>query len=815
MFMVHVRWGIVPFMSMWSHRIFLLEGVVQGMGLRPALHRLATEKGVGGCVWNRPNGVHLEITGEDAACDAMDASLRSTLPGFGGSIRITEQSRRTVGPAPEKLVFKIRPSETEGVRQPVLTPDLALCPECRAELLDPSNRRHGYPFIACCRCGPRLTVLHAPPYDRERSTFSDFPMCSACQAEYDDPADRRYHAECMVCPDCGPRLEWLDAAGAPIPDVPSPLRAARASLAVGEIVAVRGMGGFLLACDATNRETVQRLRKRKHRPDKPLAVLAPDLDTIRAQCIVPPAAEALLQSSAAPIVILEMRKDTTLPMDLLSPDTNTLGVMLPATPLQLLLAQPLAGNPVPVLPWLVMTSGNISGEPLCLTRAEAADRLRGIADRILDHNRDILRRMDDSVAVLRDGAPQIWRRSRGYAPLAIPLRSAGSVVSWGAGAQWKNTVALASGTSVYLSPHIGDLDTAGSLDLWSDWARALPEYTGCTPAIIAVDAHPDMESTHAGRRLGQTRGLPVVPIQHHHAHAAAALAEAGWDTGLALVFDGLGYGLDGTLWGAELFHVGRGYDMNRVATFDAVPLPGGDAATREPRRQLWGRWHAAGITSPSRAACAAAGIDPDAEGAVWTRLIEKNIHCPRTRAAGRLFDSAAAMLGASPPRIHYEGQAAIRLETLAKTADSAAPLCFREREFTFTVDAAGMASIQWSPLFRRWAESPPPPPAHASEAYAFHAAVAAAAVRMARHGHSRTGERRIALTGGVFMNGLLLEMAVRALRELDFAVFIPRLVPPNDGGISFGQVVLASQMPTAGLHPPSDGESKPISPATP
>lgn len=769
-------------------RTFDLTGIVQGVGVRPTLYLRAQEYGLGGWVQNRSGYVRLRLEGEARDVEAFVSRLPQLLPPHARLDTLSEVASDVLAEGEESGDFRILPSAFSERSSVVIPADLALCSECRRELLDPRNRRYGYAFTTCTRCGPRYTVVNSMPYDRVRTSLAAFPLCRDCCAEYEDVRDRRFHAESIACPVCGPQLKLEDASGREVAG--DPVRESRAALARGDVVAVRGIGGYLLAADAFGREPLARLRSRKRRPHKPFAVMAPDLAAVRRYCAVPPEAEALLTSPEAPIVILDVLPEAVatgrLPLDLLSPDTATLGVMLPTSPLHLLLAVPLQGDPVPPFDLLVMTSGNRGGEPICLDDAEAHDRLAGIADLYLSHNREILLRADDSVAVLQRGAPQVWRRARGYAPNAVLLARplARSVLAMGA--ELKNAIAVGTGDRVVLSPHVGDLEAPEAVDGLERVARLLPRFLVCRPEVVAVDMHPDMQATRMGRRLAKELGVPVVEVQHHHAHAAAALAEHGLDEGLALVMDGTGLGPDGTIWGAELLAVRPG-GCQRLATFAPAPLPGGDAAVRRPARQVIARWAAAGV-EPSPQMLRRLGVS-DEEAAVWRQQCRQGLNAPLSHAAGRLFDSFSALLGIAPADATYEGQPAIRLEAAARRAagDGRGALPFSITE------AQGLLCVDWREAFVRLADARVTAGLENEWALAAHRAVAEAALKMADFGVKQVPCDVIALSGGVFMNRLLNELLVPRLETMGLRVVVHRRIPPNDGCIALGQAVVAGR----------------------
>jgi len=771
-------------------RVFDLTGVVQGVGLRPTIYRLAEEAGLGGWVQNRTGVVRLRLEGASEVIEAFMRRLPEALPPNACVESISEIASDVLPEGSSVQPFTILPSALSGSLSVVIPADLALCPACRAEIQDPSNRRYGYPFTTCTLCGPRYTVVESMPYDRDRTTLAAFPLCPACRTEYENPRDRRFHAESTACPCCGPRLSLLDGQGVAVAG--DPLRLARQALARGEVVGVRGIGGYLLAADALNGEALQKLRVRKRRPHKPFAVMAADIATVRRFCVVPPAAEALLISPEGPIVILDLLPETErapgLPLELLTPDASTLGVLLPTSPLQLLLLTPLEGDSVPPFTLLVMTSGNRGGEPICLTDAEAVDRLGGIADMLLTHDREINLRADDSLAVLQHGAPQLWRRARGYAPNAILLSRPLARCILAMGAELKNTIAVGFDERVVLSPHVGDLETPEALDGLERVARALPRFLARQPEAVAVDLHPDMHATLLGRRVAAEHGLPVVEVQHHYAHAMANFAEHGVETGLALVMDGTGLGPDGTVWGAELFAIDpSGY--RRLATFAPVPLPGGDAAVSRPARQVVARWVAAGIEL-TEARLRHLGVTPE-EGAIWRQQCLNRLNAPLTHAAGRVFDALSAALRIAPERVTYEGQSAIRLEAAARrSARHDVPrLPFKQTE------KDGLFLIDWTAAFTLLAEVPLVAGCENDWAYGAHSSIAEAALAMIHYGLAHVGPCPVALSGGVFMNRILTELVTEPLEAQGVRVLLQRRIPPNDGCISLGQAVAVGSGP--------------------
>jgi hydrogenase maturation protein HypF len=765
-----------------------IAGIVQGVGFRPTVYHLAQKAGLAGWIQNRAGTVRLVIEGNPTAIENFVHTLPSSLPPNARLDSLTVIDTSIVSDCDALPDFRIVDSHGGTEIEVVIPADLAVCPECMAEILQRGNRRYGYPFATCTNCGPRYTVVNSTPYDRERTTLSVFPMCADCRREYENPADRRFHAETIACPRCGPQL-WLQAPdGQRIPG--DPLRTARQEMARGKIVAVRGIGGFLLAADAFNRDTIRRLRERKKRPHKPLAIMGRNLDVLRQYGILTPETERVLLSPESPIVILDVRNDAvssgTFPLDLLSPDTGTIGVMLPTAPLHRLLFESLEQDPTPAFDLLIMTSGNHLNEPICIRNDEAQQRLHDVADLLLCHDREINLRNDDSLCIIQRGATQIWRRARGYAPAPIHLQHPLARCVLAMGAEIKNTVALGFDNKVVLSPHLGDLETPEALEGLDKVVCSLPAFLDRQPKVIAVDLHPDMHSTLMGWNLAAKLAIPVVEIQHHHAHAVAALAEHGHDRGLALVYDGTGLGTDGSIWGAELLQVSPdGYC--RLATFSGVPLPGGDTAVREPARQIIARWITAGINVSTDWIESLGMTQTEVE--IVGKQCREAINCPTTHAAGRVFDAFSALLGFAPRFTTYEGQSAIRLEAAARRHSLGA---IPEIPFAST-QKGDLLSIDWSPAFSMLAERRIVRNRETAWAMAVHHAVAAAATAMVEYALMRTQERRIVLTGGVFMNRILTDLLVPALEKRSLEVLIHRQIPPNDGCIALGQAIVGGR----------------------
>lgn len=769
-------------------KIIHLAGIVQGVGFRPALARLATGHGIGGSTRNLSGKVELIVEGRREKVENFLSDLPRSLP---ANARLESmQTVQTVDLDGKPLKeFSILPSRSGGSFDLVIPADLAMCSDCRKEILDPGSRRYGYPFTTCTACGPRYTIIDDTPYDRQRTTMGRFPMCEKCAAEYNNQADRRYHAETLACSVCGPTL-WFESSLGKTLKADKALFAAREALANGEIIAVKGIGGFLLAADAMNSQAVLKLRQRKKRPHKPFAVMAPDIETVRTFCIVPPAAEKALTSPGAPIAILDTREDTIknnlIPHQLITPDGPTMGIMLPTSPLHQLMFTALQNDNTPDFKLLIMTSGNRSGEPICITNSEARARLSGIADSFLMHNRDINLRNDDSLGTVQNGVFQLWRRARGFAPAPVNLPFKLQQTSLAMGSEMKNTVSVAQKTKVFMSPHVGDLDTPEAVEGLKEVSHNLPAFLNASPQIIAADLHPDMQSSILGSRIAKDRNIPLVKIQHHYAHAVAGLAEHGLAEGLAMVFDGTGLGTDKSIWGAELMHANM-EGFRRLATFVPAALPGGDAAVINPARQLVARMRDSNIDLPAFI-LDQYKISPN-DVKTWIRQAEKGINAPMCHSAGRLLDSFSVLLGIAPETITYDGQPAIRLEHAASACsrqiDIRIPFDTEWRNDTFFID--------WRPAFSFMAEQiSQPDPDIPALAMAVHQALADAATTMAETAAQYADSRDILLSGGVFMNRILTSLATRQLRNIKFKPLIHTQTPPNDACVSFGQAVIAA-----------------------
>ena len=657
---------------------FFFEGMVQGVGFRPFLWRQANANGLAGFVRNRPDGVVAEVEGDAAAVEAFLAGLKTNLPPLADVTRITG----TELPATGEVGFSIVASDARGPAEVQISPDIATCEACRAELFDPADRRFGYPFINCTDCGPRLTIISEIPYDRINTSMACFPMCPLCQKEYENPADRRFHAEPNACPVCGPRLELLDEAGLPLPEA-EPVARTLALLSKGAILAIKGLGGFHLAVDARNEAAVMRLRSRKCREEKPLAVMVRDLAVTADLAEIDASERMLLAAPERPIVLLR-RRDGAPVAPAVAPGMATLGIMLPYTPLQHLL---LAGE----LPVLVMTSANRTDEPICTGNREAVRRLSGIADAFLVHNRDILVRCDDSVVMAVDGAASPLRRSRGYAPRPLPLRRSYPEVL-ALGPQLKATVCILKGGSAFLSPHVGDMETPEARDFFHESIALMERITRCSPRIVACDLHPGYYTSQAAREMGRE----IAAVQHHHAHIVSVMAENRLDGDvIGLAMDGTGYGTDGQAWGGEFLIAGE-KTFSRRGHLKYLLLPGGERSIREPwrtaaslLREAYGEeWQemARRLRLPPPGEARRTGQEGKTGGgeaadealASLERVMCGRIRSPWTSGLGRLFDGVAALLGLRRC-VSFEGQAAMELEALAR-GDSHPALPFTIRE---------------------------------------------------------------------------------------------------------------------------------------
>ncbi|MBI5556538.1 MAG: carbamoyltransferase HypF [Deltaproteobacteria bacterium] len=757
-----------------------LQGVVQGVGFRPFVHRLAGRFGFSGTVINSAEGVVIRLAPPLSRLDSFVFCLQNELPPLA---RITSLEITPAEVPPRGPGFFILESDRSGRPSTMIPPDAAVCADCLAELFNPGDRRYLYPFINCTNCGPRLTIVSSIPYDRPNTSMHVFPMCPSCAGEYHDPADRRFHAQPDACWQCGPRLSWHDGEGRLI-TCDDPLAAAIGALGRGCVVAMRGLGGFHLAVDAGSEEAVQKLRQRKKRPSKPLAVMAPDLATARNLCVISAEEEQLLCSWRRPIVLLPRKDDSWLASSL-APGIAHLGLMLPYTPFHHLLFRVENGPHA-----LVMTSGNRSDEPICTANSAAVESLAGIADFFLLHNRDIVTRVDDSVIRVMGGKGRVLRRARGYVPEALAL-------GWhlpevlACGAELKNTFCLVRGGEAFLSQHIGDLSSVETLEFFAESVRHMQNILDFTPAAVACDLHPDYLSSRFAEKLG----LPLVRVQHHHAHAVAVMAEHGLaDDTFAVILDGSGYGLDGGVWGGEILLAGL-TSFTRLASLEEMMLPGGDAAAREPwRMAMAALWLAYGREelAAKEFVPALAKVEA-AKRNTLLQMMEKQINTPLTSSCGRLFDAVSAMLDL---RIvsDYEGQAAMELEALAwQEGKGAWPgLISAAGDFPVVLaEEQGRMVIKTGQLVRALVDALAQNRNRGELALAFHRWLVISVTEAITTLGARLGRKKVVLGGGCLQNGLLLSGLLQNLEAAGYEVFAGEKAPANDGGISLGQAVIA------------------------
>ncbi|MFE1287128.1 carbamoyltransferase HypF [Streptomyces sp. NPDC058751] len=776
-----------------ERRHVTVTGVVQGVGFRPFVYTLAEELGLSGWVTNNARGVEAEVEGPAAQVAEFCARIGTRPP----PLAVVESvGHRAVPPENDGSVFAIRPS-SGGPGRTLVSPDTATCDACLGELADPADRRYRHPFITCTHCGPRFTIVTALPYDRAGTTMAGFPMCADCAREYADPADRRFHAQPISCPACGPRLTLRTGA-----DDPGELRdgealaEARRLLAEGAVVAVKGVGGYHLACDAGDPAAVRTLRKRKNRGGKPFAVLAGSLETVRRLARVGPEERELLLGPRKPVVLLRRRAGAGDEIAAgVAPGSPDLGFMLPYTPVHRLLLGLPGDPPGPAV--LVMTSGNRSGEPIVTDDAEALTRLAGLADAWLAHDRTVHVPCDDSVVRVCAGAELPVRRSRGYAPFPVAL-PVPVVPALAVGGDLKNTFCAGDGRYAWLSAHVGDMDDLATLDAFERATGHLTDLTAVEPRLLVADRHPGYRSTRWARRAAGARGLTLRQVQHHHAHVASTMAEHGLDGSepvIGVAFDGTGYGDDGAVWGGEVLIAD--YDgYRRFAHLGYVPLPGGDAAVRNPYRMALSHLRAAGLPWPDGLPCAAAAT-PE-ERRLLERQLERGFNCVPTSSMGRLFDAVSSLAGVCH-RVEYEAQAAMELENAA-LGDLAGPLADDERNDAYRFMLRAVRQDPGAPLV---ADPAPVLAAAVADVGAgvgagpvarrFHRAVTGLVLEVCTVARRRTGIGTVALSGGVFCNALLTEACGTLLERDGFTVLRHRRVPPNDGGLALGQLIVAAR----------------------
>jgi len=752
-----------------------VRGVVQGVGFRPFVYRLAHEEGLGGFIGNDTDGVTIEIEG---GCERVESFLRRLRAEAPALARVDSVTVREIAPRNEED-FRIAASEVLGAVATGIPADAATCPDCLRELFDPADRRFRYPFLNCTNCGPRFSITRRIPYDRPQTSMAKFKMCSLCQAEYDDPANRRFHAQPNACWDCGPRVWMADADGAAHVSG-DPVERCLEEIVAGRVVAIKGIGGFHLCVDATIESAVMRLRERKHRCGKPLAVMVRDLEAARAICSLTEREEALLTTMGRPIVLTRLKRDSDI-APAVAPGIPWLGVFLPYAPLQHLL---FADQRVRAL---VMTSANLSEEPIAIDNEEARRRLGEIADAFLMHDREILQRCDDSVMAVVDRAPQLIRRARGFVPLSVELPMEAPTML-AVGGHLKSVFALVKGRHVYQSQHLGDLENLTGLEFFQESLAHLRRTFEIEPEVVVHDMHPGYLSTQWAKDWARERGLRTIPVQHHHAHVAGCMAEHGLEEAIGLALDGTGYGTDGHIWGGEVL-IARLDKFERFAHLECVPMPGGDAAIREPWRMALGSLHSAGIDVESPEVLALLGADPK-QVRVLKRMIERKLNTPLTSSLGRLFDAVAALV-LRRGEVDYEAQAAIELEGCAidesdRTSPYALPIT--GSDLKWHIPARITLNLLWEGILEDQRDGVSKPQIAAR----FHSAIAAAFVHAATSARAATGIASVALSGGCLHNRRLARLLRAGLEEHGFEVFQHRNVSPGDGGLSYGQAVVAA-----------------------
>ncbi|MBB5046249.1 hydrogenase maturation protein HypF [Rhodopseudomonas rhenobacensis] len=761
-----------------------VRGLVQGVGFRPFVHALAQRLQLAGSVHNDSEGVLIHVAGQAAAIDALVTAIRDEPPALAHVASI----ERALWSAPSGLVtFAIAasPAEHGGRHTAGVVPDARICAACESEIDTPGERRYRYAFASCTACGPRFSIIDAIPYDRPNTTMRDFPLCAPCRGEYESPVDRRFHAQPIACPECGPRL-WIENPDGVRVASDDPLAAAVEALRQGQILALKGLGGFHLACDAGNGAAVEALRARKRRPAKPFALMAPDLANIRKFCRVDPCEAALLASPAAPIVLLEWLNREGLAAAV-APNQALLGFMLPTTPLHHLLLGEFGGA-------LVMTSGNVSGEPQVIDNADAQRKLGGFADSFLMHDRRIARRLDDSVARVVSGEPRLLRHARGYAPAPrrLPPGFASAPPVLALGGEMKAAICLTRNNEALLSHHLGDLEEPLT---YREFVRAIDDYAQLfdhRPALLAADLHPAYRSSAWAEQAAAERDLPLARVQHHHAHIAAAMAERAWprDCGrvVGIALDGIGYGRDGTVWGGEILLCDY-MDFTRMARLKPVPLPGGARAVTQPWRNLLAQLDAAfGIdgTAAYMPTLPGGAILAGQQLGVLRQAMARGLNSPLSSSCGRLFDAVAAALALSPAQLSFEGEAAMALEALASNSVDT-------RCYPFSVDTATLPwSIDPAPMWRALLEDLRDGVPIADIAARFHFGLAEAFCDAALRIAKANDAQAIALGGGVFQNGLLLQACLTRLTASSLPVLSPAQIPANDGGLAFGQAIIAA-----------------------
>ena len=748
-----------------------IRGTVQGVGFRPWVWRLARENGIAGRVANDSRGVTIDAFGAEAALGSFVHGLRVAPP---PAAEIREFESHPIPAEPLRDFVIVASRATDGLRVSI-PPDLAICGACLSEIFDPADRRFRYAFTNCTNCGPRFTIAREVPYDRPTTTMAAFPMCADCRREYENPADRRFHAQPNACPVCGPKLSLAAPGGAPIPGA-DPIEGAAAVIRAAGIVAVKGLGGFHLACDASSSEAVARLRRRKRREEKPFAVMVRGLADAEALAVLSAEERSLLGSPERPIVLVERRGDAALAPEV-SPDNPLVGLMLAYTPLHHLL---LAAAAAP----LVMTSGNLSEEPIASGNDEAVERLSGIADAFLLHDREIASRCDDSVARIVAGGPVLLRRSRGWVPRAIPVAVPFPEPVLACGGHLKNTFAIGLGSSVYLGPHVGDLENLETLAAFEEAVDRMERFLRVEPALVAHDLHPDYVSTaYARDRKGRK-----VAVQHHHAHVASAMAEHGLDRAIGVAYDGTGWGPDGTAWGGEVLVAGFSA-FERLGTFRPIALAGGESAIREPWRIALALLDDAFPEGPPLERLALFERVPPASVDTVRKMLGARLNAPPARGIGRYFDAFGALFLARPAARH-EGQLALAWNFAADPAE--------RRPYPVAIARAGAPwELDLRPALRAAVADALAGVGPAAISGRFHETLAAATAALVRHAVETAGDLPVVATGGCFQNALLAERVAEHVGRLGLRVLFSRRVPPGDGGLALGQAVVANAVAAA------------------
>ena len=745
-----------------------IKGIVQGVGFRPFIYNLAKRYQLNGWVKNTSKGVIIEVDGDEEEISAFLKVISASPPPLAHIDSITS---KTIPPNGYST-FQIIESEAIPGEFVPISPDIAICDDCRSELFDPSNPRYRYPFINCTNCGPRFTIIKDIPYDRPATTMSAFPMCNYCEQEYRDPSNRRFHAQPIACPTCGPHI-WLEASQKEIASHEAALQQARHMLRDGKILAIKGLGGFHLACDASNDEAVKTLRQRKRRTDKPFAVMVFNSKIAEQYCDLSTAELALLESKEKPIVLVHAKTHSSI-SKLVAPGNDRIGIMLPYTPLHLLLLEPEQDFPEV----LVMTSANISEEPIAYANDEAFTRLEDVADGFLMHDRDIHMRIDDSVLTNFRGEAYFSRRARGFAPQPVSLPVKAPMLL-AVGAELKNTFCLSKETYAFLSHHIGDLENAETLRSFEEAIAHYEHIFRVKPAAIACDLHPDYLSSQYASQRAHREEIPLIQVQHHHAHLASCLADHGWKEEkpvIGIIFDGTGLGTDGAIWGGEIL-IGDYSGFERRFHLDYVPQPGGDAATRVPAKMALAHlWHAA---VPWDNNLAPAQFFSAEEKSILQKQLENSINTPLTSSMGRFFDAASALIGVRQA-VNYEAQAAIEMEGLcAEGEEGSYPIAIHD-------DILDPAPL-WAALIDDIKAGTP----KSKLAARFHNAIAELVLSVAEKIHLENDINTVILSGGVWQNMYLLSRSVALLEKAGFHILWHQRIPTNDGGIALGQILVA------------------------